>query len=103
MRAKLFIQEDIKVEEQDKYDNLKEGFKNPDLAEIKIVDTRILDYLGADLHIRFKMGSETANNVGSDWIIAAKQVAVPVANKIYIVWGSEEKFPFLLNMILKIG
>jgi predicted transcriptional regulator len=102
IRAKLFIQEDIEVEEQDKYDEIEEGYKNPDLEDIKIVDTTLMDLYGADINIRFKKGSETANNVGEDWVIAAKQVAVPIENKIYIVWGSEEKFPYLLNLILKI-
>ena len=72
------------------------------MEEIKIVDKKILDYYGSEIYIRFKRGSKTANNVGEDWYIAVKQVAVPIENKIYIVWGSEEKFTILLNIILKI-
>jgi len=102
LRAKLFIQEDIEIEDEDKYEDIEVGYKNPDIEEIKIVDTEIMEYLGAELQVRFKKGSETANNVGEDRIVAAKQVAVPIENKIYIIWGSEEKFPILLNMILKI-
>ncbi len=96
IRAKLIVYEDID-------DDVKEGYKNPDLDDIKIVDKKILDYYGSEVYIRFKKGTKTANNVGDDWIIAVKQVAVPIENKIYIVWGSEEKFTILLNMILKIS
>jgi predicted transcriptional regulator len=96
IRAKLFIYEDIE-------DDIKRGYKNPDLEEIKIVDKEILDYYGSEIYVRFKKGTKTANNVGEDWFIAVKQVAVPIENKIYIVWGSEEKFTILLNMILKLS
>ena len=96
IRAKLFVYEDID-------DDIKRGYKNPDLEDIKIIDKNILDYYGAEVYIRFKKGSKTANNVGDDWVMAVKQVAVPIENKIYIVWGSEEKFTILLNMILKIS
>jgi predicted transcriptional regulator len=95
IRAKLFIYEDID-------DDIERGYKNPDLDEIKIVDKKILDYYGSEIFVRFKKGSKTANNVGDDWYIAVKQVAIPIDNKIYIVWGSEEKFTILLNIILKI-
>ncbi len=96
IRAKLFIYEDID-------DDIKRGYKNPDLEDIKIVDKKILDFYGSEVYIRFKKGTKTANNVGEDWIIAVKQVAVPIENKIYIVWGSEEKFTILLNMIIKLS
>ncbi|MHA1191555.1 MAG: helix-turn-helix domain-containing protein [Promethearchaeota archaeon] len=96
IRAKLFVQEDID-------DDTKGGYKNPDLENIKIVDKKILDFYGSEVYVRFKKGTKTANNVGEDWIIAVKQVAVPIENKIYIVWGSEEKFTILLNMILKLS
>ncbi len=96
IRAKLFVYEDID-------DDIKRGYKNPDLEDIKIIDKKILDYYGAEVYIRFEKGSKTANNVGEDWVMAVKQVAVPIENKIYIVWGSEEKFTILLNMILKIS
>ena len=96
IRAKLFIYEDID-------DDIKRGYKNPDLDDIKIVDKKILNYFGSEIYVRFKKGTKTANNVGDDWVIAVKQVAVPIENKIYIVWGSEEKFTILLNMILKIS
>ncbi len=96
IRAKLFVYEDID-------DDIKRGYKNPDLEDIKIMDKNILDYYGSEVYIRFEKGSKTAINVGEDWIIAVKQVAVPIENKIYIVWGSEEKFTILLNMILKLS
>ncbi|MHA1376143.1 MAG: helix-turn-helix domain-containing protein [Promethearchaeota archaeon] len=94
IRAKLFVQEDI---------DIKGGYKNPDLEDIKIVDKKILDFYGSEVYVRFKKGTKTAINVGEDWIIAVKQVAVPIENNIYIVWGSEEKFTILLNMILKLS
>jgi DNA-binding MarR family transcriptional regulator len=102
LMANLLIQEEIKIEETEKYEGIKEGYKNPDIEDIKNVDKSILNYLGAEIHVKFKEGSETAHNVGVDWVVAAKQVAIPIEDKIYIVWGSEEKFPILLNMILKI-
>ena len=79
-----------------------EEFKTPDLEDVKFDFTNIQDYLGAIMYLKFKEGSETANNVGRDWIIAAKQVAIPIGNRIFIVWGSEVKFPILLEIILKL-
>lgn len=49
------------------------------------------------------MRSKTAKMIGTDWIIAAKLVAIPVENKINVIWGSEEKFPILMNIILKLS
>ena len=89
-KLKIILQIDEDIEE----------FINSDLEDIKFVDTEIKDYLGVIMHVKFKEGSETANNVGSDWIIAAKQVAIPVEDKIYVIWGSEEKFQVLLDIIL---
>jgi len=80
-----------------------EEFTIPDLEEIKIVHRKIDDYFGAIMELKFKEGSAIANNVGTDWIVAAKHVAVPVDDKIYVIWGSEEKFPILLSIILKIS
>ena len=81
--------------------NIKE-FTIPDLEDIKIEDTRIQDYLGMTMFFKFKVGTETGNNLGLDWIVAARHVAVPLDNKIYVVWGSEEQFPIILSIILKI-
>jgi len=105
LRAKLYVEEDIQVQEDlvENVDEIVSGYKNPDIEDIKIVERNILDYLGAELQVRFKYGSETAKSTGTDWIVAAKQVAVPVDDNIYVIWGSEEKFPILLNTILKIG
>ena len=74
----------------------------PDLEDIKIEDTKIQDYLGMTMYFKFKEGSKTGNNVGVDWIVAARHVAVSIDNKIYMVWGSEEQFPILLSIILKL-
>ncbi len=79
-----------------------EEFINPDLEDVKFDFTNIQDYLGAIMYLKFKDGSETANNVGRDWIIATKQVAIPIKEKVYVIWGSEEKFPILLEIVLKL-
>ncbi|MFX1370751.1 MAG: helix-turn-helix domain-containing protein [Promethearchaeota archaeon] len=74
----------------------------PDLEDIRIEDTKIQDYLGMTMYFKFKEGTETGNNVGTDWIVAARHVAIPLEDKIYVVWGSEEHFPILLSIILKL-
>ena len=79
-----------------------EEFINPDLEDVKFDFTNIHDYLGAIMYLKFKDGTETANNVGRDWIIATKQVAIPIKEKVYVIWGSEEKFPILLEIVLKL-
>lgn len=84
-------------------DPTKEEFTNPDLKDIKITHTTISDYFGAIMHLKFKEDTKTANNVGTDWIVAAKHVAIPIDDKIYVIWGSEEKFPILLSIILRIS
>jgi predicted DNA-binding transcriptional regulator len=86
------IQPDLDVKE----------FTIPDLEEIKIEDTKIQEYLGMTMYFRFQEGTETGNNIGIDWIVAARHVAVPLDDKIFVVWGSEEQFPYLLSIILKL-
>ncbi len=81
--------------------DLKE-FTIPDLEEIRIEDTKIQDYLGMTMYFKFKDGTETGNNVGTDWIVATRHVAVVIDDKIYVVWGSEEQFPILLSIILRL-
>ncbi len=71
----------------------------PDLKEIKIVETKIENYLGAELNIKFIENTENANNLGKDWINVAKLVAIPLDNRVYVIWGSEQKFLYLLNII----
>ena len=77
--------------------------RNKDLEDIKIIDTKFQEYYGATIHIKFKKDSEIAKNVGEDWIIALKQVAIPIGDKIYVIWGSEEKFPVLMSIILRLS
>ncbi|MFO7796201.1 MAG: helix-turn-helix domain-containing protein [Promethearchaeati archaeon] len=77
--------------------------KNKDLEDIKIIDTKFQEYYGATIHIKFKKDSEIAKNVGEDWIVALKQVAIPIGDKIYVIWGSEEKFPVLMSIILRLS
>jgi predicted transcriptional regulator len=91
-KLKLGLQIDDDIEE----------YENPDLEDIKFDFTKIREYLGAFMYLKFKEGTKTANNVGTDWIIATKQVAIPIKEKIYVIWGSEEKFPILLDIILKL-
>jgi len=83
-------------------DSEKEEFTNTDLKDIKITQITIDNYFGASMYLKFKEGSKTANNIGTDWIVAAKHLAVPIEDKIYVIWGSEEKFPILLSIILKL-
>jgi len=92
-RLKLSMQIDEDIEE----------YTNPDLKDIKFKNEKVEDYLGSKMSIRFKQGSKTAKMRGTDWIVAAKLVAIPVENKINVIWGSEEKFPILMNIILKLS
>lgn len=64
--------------------------------------TKIQDYLGMIMYFKFKEDTETGNNIGTDWIVAARHVAVLLDDKIFVVWGSEEQFPVLLSIILKL-
>ncbi len=73
-----------------------------DLEYIEIDEVKISNYLGANIKIKFRKNSNISNNLGSDWIIVAKLVAIPIDNKIYVIWGSEQKFPYLLNIIQKL-
>jgi hypothetical protein len=91
-RLKLSTQVDEDIEE----------FSNPDLIDLKFENTKIRDYYGVIMYVKFKKGSKTAKIIEDDWIIAAKLVAIPVEDKINVIWGSEEKFPILMNMILQL-
>ncbi len=86
--------------QKDPRDPDREEFYNEDLEDRKIDETTFQNYLGATMSVKFRKGSKTANSVGNDWIVVANLVAVPVENKIYVIWGSKEKFPLLLNTIL---
>lgn len=108
------IKEDVILQAalQLSYEKLKENlqpdpeieeFTIDDLEEIKMVHTKVHDYFGVVMYLKFKEGSEIANNVGTDWIVAARHVAIPIDEKIYVIWGSEEKFPILLSIILRIN
>ena len=77
--------------------------KTPDFEDLKIEETTIQQYSGSILKIKFREGSKKAKMVGSDWIEAAKQVAIPIEDKIYVIWGNEEKFPILMKIILKMN
>ena len=101
IRAALQLSSE-KMREPIQPDLEKKDFTIPDLEDIKIEDTKVQDYLGMTIYFKFEEGTETGNNVGTDWIVAARHVAIPLEDKIYVVWGSEEQFPILLSIILKL-
>ncbi len=70
-----------------------------DLENIKIVESKIDDYLAAEVQIKFIENSITAKNLSNNWVNVAKLVAIPIDNRIYVIWGSEQKFPYLMNII----
>ncbi|MHA2007495.1 MAG: helix-turn-helix domain-containing protein [Promethearchaeota archaeon] len=81
----------------------KEIGKLKDLNEVKVDEIDIQDYYGAIISVSYKSGSKVEDKAEKDWNIVAKLVSIPIDNKIYIIWGSEEKFQILMDMILKIG
>ncbi len=78
-----------------------EEFSNSDLEDVDFRDTKFQDYLGSVMYLKFKEGSKTANNVGTNWIVAANQIAVPLETRIFVIWGTDEIFSQLLSIILK--
>ncbi|MHA1150546.1 MAG: helix-turn-helix domain-containing protein [Promethearchaeota archaeon] len=76
------------------YTNLK------DLDDFIVHYQKIEGYLGSVISIKFKKGSKAANNLGDIWVVLLKNVAIPVQEKIYLIWGSEEKFPTLMEIML---
>jgi len=84
------------------FDKKKPRFANPDLDEVKFEDIKFQDYLGVKMNLQFKKGSKTANNLGKDYIEFVKQVAIPIEDKIYVLWGTEEKFEDLIKIIKKL-
>jgi sugar-specific transcriptional regulator TrmB len=83
-------------------EKLSKANKIPDYEDKKIVYTKFQDNFGAIIYLKFKEESETAKNLGDDWVIAIKLVAIPVENNIYVIWGSEEKFQMIMDMILNL-
>ncbi|MFX1256398.1 MAG: helix-turn-helix domain-containing protein [Promethearchaeota archaeon] len=75
----------------------------PDLDQIEIFDTMIHNYSGAVIYLKFKDGSRTAKIVGNRLIIAGKLVAIPVDNKIFMIWGEEEKVQVLMKIVLDLA
>ncbi len=85
---------------------LKEENKIPDLENVEKdinfdKEVKFQDYSGAIIYLRFKKGSKSAKQLGEGWIVAIKEVAIPIDNVIYVIWGSEEKFQMLMDFILK--
>ncbi|MBD3196127.1 MAG: hypothetical protein GF317_13800 [Candidatus Lokiarchaeota archaeon] len=76
---------------------------NSDIDDIKIIDKKFHKYRGAVLFLKFKEKSDIGRNLGYEWISIVNQVAIPIKNKIYVLWGTEEKFPVLLSLILNIN
>ena len=42
------------------------------------------------------------DNLSKFMVRVVKLVAIPIDNRIYVIWGSEEKFVSLLNIIQKL-
>lgn len=89
-----------KIKEQ--IEKLKSQNKIQDFESMDIEYEKVEEYLGATIYLKFKEGSETVKKVGSDWVVAIKQVAIPIYNNIYVIWGSEEKFQNLVEVVLKL-
>ncbi|TFG30139.1 MAG: TrmB family transcriptional regulator [Promethearchaeota archaeon] len=89
-----------KIEEQ--IEKLQNEGVIPGFEDMKIEYTKVQEYLGASISLKFKEGSEIANNIGNKWVIAIKEVAIPIDNVIYVIWGSEEKFQNIMDIILKL-
>ncbi len=89
-----------KIEEQ--IEKLKNEGVIPGFEEMKIEYTKVQEYLGASILLKFEEGSKIANNIGHDWVVAIKEVAIPIDNVIYVIWGSEEKFQNIMDIILKL-
>jgi predicted transcriptional regulator len=81
----------------------KEIGKLEDIEEVKVEEIDIQDYYGAVILIKYKSERNIPSLEENDWNIIAKLVSIPIDNKIYIIWGSEEKFQILMDMIVKIG
>ena len=67
--------------------------KNVDSEDIKIEDVQIQDYLGSIIYLKIE---------GTEYMEVLTQVAIPIDDKIYIIWGTKEKFPVLLDIIKKL-
>jgi predicted transcriptional regulator len=93
-----------KIREQIK--NLKEKQKIKDIGDLdeytKFEEEEIQNYSGANIFIRFKKGSPTAKQLGDDWILVIKEIAIVVDNFIYLIWASEEKFELIKDLVLKL-
>jgi hypothetical protein len=83
-------------------EKLSKANKIPDYEDKKIEYTKFQDNFGAIIYLKFKKGSETTKSLGDDWVSAIKLVAIPVENNIYVIWGSEEKFQIIMDMILNL-
>ncbi|MFW9998563.1 MAG: hypothetical protein ACFE9Q_01500 [Candidatus Hodarchaeota archaeon] len=73
-------------------------FTIPDLEDIKIEDTKIQDHLGMTMYFKFKEGSRTGNNIGIDWIVAARHVAVPLMIKSLLYGVLKSNFPYYYQL-----
>ena len=72
----------------------------PALEDIKFEEKEVMDYAGGILFLKFKDSTESTKNYGSNWLEVVKIVAIPINNKIYVIWGGENKFRILKNLIL---
>ncbi len=93
------------------YDKIKEQLKRlkaqeklHDIEKIerdsKIEYQKFRNYEGATIFLKFKSGSAPAKQLGEEWVPVIREVAIPIENIIYLIWGSMEKFSKLLNLVL---
>jgi len=81
----------------------KEIGKLEEVEEVRVEEIDIQKYCGAEISIKYKSEKNSSSPQENDWNIVAKLVSIPIDNKIYIIWGSEERFQILMDMIVKIG
>ncbi len=63
----------------------------PGFEDVKFVDEEIRTYIGSGVYLKF---------VGTDWVSSAKQVVIPIENRLFIIWAEEQNFDFLMEIIL---
>jgi len=64
----------------------------PGFEDVKFVDEEIQTYFGSQVYLKF---------IGTDWVLSAKQVVIPLTNRLIIIWAEVQNFDFLMETILK--
>jgi len=63
----------------------------PGFEDVKFVDEEILSYIGSQVYLKF---------VETDWVLSAKQVVIPLTNRLIIIWAEVQNFDFLMEIVL---